>query len=145
MVLMAFAAAAAALSLGFLVASVGMCTSLAIALISFPKNRVLAFFGAISYSLYLVHVPVGGRIVNLGSRLPATLPWQLTVLTVAVAASVAAAYALYIVAERPAQRWSASVRYSSLRDVKTPRHGQLSEFERTNAPEPIAAPSLSLN
>lgn len=29
----------------------------------------LAFLGTISYSLYLIHVPIGGRIVNLGSRL----------------------------------------------------------------------------
>lgn len=33
-----------------------------------PIARVLKGLGAISYSLYLVHVPIGGRLVNLGER-----------------------------------------------------------------------------
>jgi peptidoglycan/LPS O-acetylase OafA/YrhL len=31
-------------------------------------GRYLAGVAAISYSLYLIHVPVGGRVINLGSR-----------------------------------------------------------------------------
>jgi peptidoglycan/LPS O-acetylase OafA/YrhL len=30
--------------------------------------RVIAALGALSYSLHLVHVPIGGRVVNLGRR-----------------------------------------------------------------------------
>ena len=31
-------------------------------------GKALVGLGAISYSLYLTHVPVGGRVVNLGRR-----------------------------------------------------------------------------
>jgi peptidoglycan/LPS O-acetylase OafA/YrhL len=34
----------------------------------FRKIRVLELLGSISYSLYLTHVLIGGKIVNLGSR-----------------------------------------------------------------------------
>ena len=33
-----------------------------------PVARLLSGFGTISYSLYLVHVPIGGRVINLGRR-----------------------------------------------------------------------------
>lgn len=32
------------------------------------SGAVLRWLGAISYSLYLIHVPIGGRVVNLGQR-----------------------------------------------------------------------------
>jgi len=31
-------------------------------------GRAALFLGAISYSLYLIHIPVGGRVINLGQR-----------------------------------------------------------------------------
>lgn len=35
---------------------------------SAPRSRVWVYLGTISYSLYLTHVPLGGRIVNLVGR-----------------------------------------------------------------------------
>lgn len=67
--------------------------------------------GALSYSLYLVHVPIGGRVVNFGTRLADTRTTELVVLCVALAASLAAAVALHRLVEEPARRWSASIRY----------------------------------
>lgn len=34
-----------------------------------PHFAALGFLGSISYSLYLLHVPIGGRIINLGRRI----------------------------------------------------------------------------
>ena len=46
---------------------------------------VLSFLGSISYSLYLVHFPIGGRIINLAARLPPTLVVQLAGVLLAAA------------------------------------------------------------
>lgn len=67
-------------------------------------NRGLLWLGGISYSLYLLHVPIGGRIINLAERLPRTFPTALTALAAAVGASIAAAYLLWRFVEAPAHR-----------------------------------------
>ncbi|MGE0705066.1 MAG: acyltransferase family protein [Vicinamibacterales bacterium] len=69
------------------------------------------WLGSISYSLYLVHVPVGGRIVNIGTRFDASLPIVLLVLTAAMVGSLCASAVLHRYVEQPAQRWAASIRY----------------------------------
>lgn len=75
-----------------------------VALIFFPIRKpvpVLSFFGSISYSLYLVHTPVGERIINLTTRLPAYDWLQLVGLAASLAGSVGAAYALWRLVEKP--------------------------------------------
>jgi peptidoglycan/LPS O-acetylase OafA/YrhL len=57
----------------------------------------LASLGVWSYSLYLTHVPIGGRVVNLLRE--TSLPvWSIVVAGVGV--SLAAAYAFYLLIER---------------------------------------------
>jgi len=47
-------------------AVVGLATAAIIAFFNFDKlMRPFTFLGTISYSLYLTHAPVGGRVVNL--------------------------------------------------------------------------------
>lgn len=67
-------------------------------------SKYLSWLGAISYSLYLVHVPVGGRVVNLGKRFVTTTAGEVAVSLAAVGVSLLAAYVLYLLVERPAQR-----------------------------------------
>ena len=62
------------------IAFVGVATSLLIIALPAHKfggslGRILLGLGAISYSLYLTHVPIGGRVVNLGRRF-VDQPWQ---------------------------------------------------------------------
>ena len=71
----------------------------------------LAWLGAVSYSLYLVHVPVGARVLNLGGRFADGLPGKLAALAAAAAASLLAAWAMHALVERPSRRWSSAVRY----------------------------------
>ncbi len=75
------------------------------------RAGVLGWFGMISYSLYLVHVPIGGRVVNLGARFAHGQTAQVSVLAAAMLTSVCAAYVLYRLVERPSQAWSARVAY----------------------------------
>ena len=65
----------------------------------------------ISYSLYLVHVPIGGKVVNLGGRFANGFYSELTVLILAVFASIFAAYLLYWAVELPSQRLSSKISY----------------------------------
>lgn len=103
--------AAAALSLGWLPALTGLVAVTLIAVVNVRRFAWPALLGSISYSLYLLHVPVGGRIVNLGTRYADSPVSQVAVLAVAALSSLAAAYALYRLVERPSQRWSSAFRY----------------------------------
>ena len=60
--------------------------------------------GSLSYSLYLLHGPVGERVVNLGSRYAHAPVAQVAVMFAAVAVSAGAAYALYRLVELPRPR-----------------------------------------
>jgi peptidoglycan/LPS O-acetylase OafA/YrhL len=101
---------------GPLVAVVVVATALVIQFVRIPCSR-LTDLGLISYSLYLLHVPVGGKIVNLGARVAHSFPAQLLVLAAAVAGSITASVAFYRWIELPSQRLSASVRYRARRQL----------------------------
>ena len=80
-------------------------------LILVPLRRPLPMLGAlgtISYSLYLVHLPIGQRIINLTMRVQ-DMTVQLLGLALAVAASLGVAWALWFFVERSssacAKRW----------------------------------------
>lgn len=80
-----------------------------------PVGRSLAWLGAISYSLYLVHVPVGGRIVNLSRRF-IDGPWQEFIVSLAALfCSLIFAALFHAIIERTALNWSRQIRY------RTPR------------------------
>lgn len=89
------------------IATIGLATGAAIVWggrVGIPRAFGLGLqgLGAISYSLYLTHVPVGGRVVNLGRRFVEG-PWQeLSLSIVALAISVAFAAMFWIAVERPA-------------------------------------------
>lgn len=87
------------------------------------RNRVFVFLGSISYSLYLIHSPIGKRSLNVLDRLvaPETQATRLMVAAAAVAISIGAAYVLYRLVERPAQRWSASFRYAKRGSEAAPK------------------------
>lgn len=60
--------------------------------------------GAISYSLYLVHVPIGGRVINLGQRLVSE-QWQyLTLSLLALSISIAFAIMFWLLIEKSSMR-----------------------------------------
>ena len=71
----------------------------------------LFFVGSISYSLYLVHLPIGARVLNLAvyhGGAPA-----LAGAALALGVSIAVAWILYKIVELPAQTWANKVRYES--------------------------------
>ena len=99
---MLLALASVSVVLGGGVAAVGGATSLLIAFVDIDAPPLL-FLGGISYSLYLIHVPVGGRLISGMARL-SWGPLQIAVATVAaLAACVLVAQIFYVWVERPAK------------------------------------------
>ncbi|MDB6171236.1 MAG: putative acyltransferase [Chthoniobacteraceae bacterium] len=96
---------------GGVIAGIAIATALILGLVDINFSAPWLFFGNVSYSLYLLHVPVGGRVINLSLRFVHTMPGKLVVLVVALGVSTGAAWLLYRYVERPAQRWSSGIRY----------------------------------
>lgn len=87
-------------------------TALVIAFVDLERPR-LATLGAISYSLYLVHEPVGGRVVNLATHFAGRTPWvNAAVVVASLAVSLATAWVMYRLVERPSQQLAARIRYA---------------------------------
>ncbi len=76
-------------------------------------GRWAYFLGGLSYSLYLIHVPIGGRVVNLGRRFGDGPLYDLALITVALIISIVFAVYFARFIERPAIQLS--------RKIKLPR------------------------
>ena len=88
-----------------------VCTSLLISFHKGPISRVLAFFGTISYSLYLTHAPIGCAIINLSNHFEPSFHGKLAVLALAWTATILASYLLYRFVEKPALKLASQIRY----------------------------------
>jgi peptidoglycan/LPS O-acetylase OafA/YrhL len=90
----------------------GGAAALAIVCFRLPRLAPIAWLAALSYSLYLAHVPIGVRVINLGAHMPAT-PWlELALVTLALVLSIGTAYALYAMVERPSRRFAERFGYA---------------------------------
>ena len=90
------------------------------ALYRWLNYRPLLFAGAISYSLYLVHVPVIQIFIGVQARVRgevSTVEGLLT-LAAAYACCLAAAWLLYRLVERPSLRFASRIGRSSIRPVE---------------------------
>ncbi len=104
-------------ALGFLVSyNVSIASAVvavgSVALLFLPIRKpvpIFSFLGTISYSLYLVHAPIGDKFINLTTRLPPMGWLQLLGLVGAVGASLAVAYALWWFVEGPSTALSKTI------------------------------------
>jgi peptidoglycan/LPS O-acetylase OafA/YrhL len=71
--------------------------------------RALQWFkmiGLMSYSLYLLHVPIQGRVINLGSRfIPVESPAFILLQIIGWAVAISASYLFYRWIEKPLNDW----------------------------------------
>jgi peptidoglycan/LPS O-acetylase OafA/YrhL len=86
-------------------------TSMIITFVRVKVPYFISFIGMISYSIYLIHGPIGGRVVNFGLRFAHTLPMKIIVFGSAFAVTIVAGYIMYLAIECPAKNWSASLKY----------------------------------
>jgi peptidoglycan/LPS O-acetylase OafA/YrhL len=132
---LAIVAAGCWATLGPLPAAVTVATALCIAFVR-TDVRVLGFLGAISYSLYLIHVPVGGRILSLGLAHLHGGSARVVWLGISLVATIALATLFHRLVEVPAQQWSSRIRY---RRAQTAPQSGLSEA----APVSVRVPAES--
>jgi len=95
---------------------ISVLTLIAAALISFASSygnvKSLIFLGNISYSLYLLHVPIGGKIINLSKRLDLSEPSKYGVILVALGFSIFVAWLFYKYIEKPSHQWAKKVTFN---------------------------------
>jgi len=65
------------------------------------SNKISLFFGSISYSLYLIHIPIGGRITSIGNHFFHSVQMSYVLLTAALATSIFCAWIFYRLVELP--------------------------------------------
>ena len=97
-------------------ALVGICTAGIICVPSWSRGmpnlagRILNMLGKVSFSLYLLHVPIGGKIVNLGKRWLTAPEEHLVLSLAALGASLLAAAIFWRLVELPCLKATAAIR-----------------------------------
>jgi len=86
--------------------AVALALSVGFLLLNMNWHKSLIWLGGISYSLYLIHVPVGGRIMNFAGRVGLSEIWVQLSPFIALAISILASWVFCLIIERPAIRWS---------------------------------------
>ena len=76
------------------------------------NNFIIGFFANISYSLYLIHIPIGGRIINLATRFDDNLITKILFLSLALFISIIASYLLYRYVEKPSKEIASKIIYT---------------------------------
>jgi peptidoglycan/LPS O-acetylase OafA/YrhL len=106
------------------VATIG--TAVVIATVRLPRIPWLAWLASISYSLYLLHVPIGMPLVALAERLSLNGPlFELLAVSLATLGSVAGAAILFRFVESPALRLASKIKYRSGRRADAHAEGPM--------------------
>lgn len=87
----------------------------AVAILYYSESKVLVlnYLGKMSYSIYLVHLPVGLTLMNImAHRFFGTYSGKIFVLLSGFVATLISSYLMYLLVEKPSKKLSASVKYS---------------------------------
>jgi peptidoglycan/LPS O-acetylase OafA/YrhL len=104
---------------GWVLMAISLATLLAILFVR-KVPRPLLYLGTISYSLYLIHVPVGGRIINISQVLIKNPLLRQGMVLVAVVICLVAASIYYRVVEKYFKQTAGSIRYARRAPAKEP-------------------------
>lgn len=76
------------------------------------ENKIITYLSKISFSLYLTHVTVGGKIINLGLRFFHTEVSRYLLFLIAFTVSILFAHFFYLIFEKPAINFSKRIKYA---------------------------------
>ncbi len=106
---------------GWLVPMVAVPTGLLIAFSTY-QSHAADRVGDVSYSLYLLHLPIGVSVIGCLSHWLPYSSYYIGVLDVAgVAASMAAAWIMYQIIEKPSQELSSGIRFARRAPERPPQ------------------------
>jgi peptidoglycan/LPS O-acetylase OafA/YrhL len=91
---------------------VGILTTLVIKYIEYG-NSITVFLGKISFSLYLVHSPIGVRIINMGQKFVHNVWHAWLLIFIALVMSLLVAWIFYKLIEHPSKLLSQKMKYKS--------------------------------
>lgn len=74
-------------------------------------NKYLLLLGEISFSLYLLHIPIGTKIMNFSNNFIMNDYWRSLILLVALLSSIITAYIYYRLVEKPFVNMSKKIKY----------------------------------
>jgi len=97
----------------------GLLAGFAIAFLGRVRLGPLMYFGTISYSLYLLHVPIGGRVINLGEQYAGTAFGKMLALAGALLLSICAAHLYYRYVEHPSRLLSMRISYGKKKKMQS--------------------------
>jgi peptidoglycan/LPS O-acetylase OafA/YrhL len=98
--------------IGWIVACVSLATGTLIAFATF-ENRTMDRVGDVSYSLYLLHLPIGVTLIGCLARwLPYSGSYMVVLDVIGLAASGLAAWIMYQFVEKPSQEMSSAIRFT---------------------------------
>ncbi|AFM02593.1 putative acyltransferase [Bernardetia litoralis DSM 6794] len=75
-----------------------------------------AFLGLISYSIYLIHVPIGGRIINITEVLTENVSLRVTAILIAILVCIIASYIYYLLIEKPSLNLAKKINYKEAKE-----------------------------
>jgi peptidoglycan/LPS O-acetylase OafA/YrhL len=97
---------------GYLAPLVGVPTGMLIAFSTF-HSQLMDRLGDVSYSLYLIHLPIGVSLIGMMSHWIPYSSWFLGVLdAIGLAACVWAAWIMYQFIEKPSQEMSSAIKFA---------------------------------
>ena len=105
--------------LGVALATAG--TAVLLATVRIPRIAPVAWLGAISYSLYLLHVPIGHRVISLIISRSGSGLIRIPTIIAALAASIAGSALLYRAVEKPSLQLAARIGYGATHSGAPPR------------------------
>ena len=95
-----------------------LIASVTIIFYSDRKIYILNYLGKMSYSIYLVHLPIGLTLMNImAHHFFDTTFGKMFVLLSGVVVTLISSYIIYLLVEKPSKKLSSSIKYKNKKSI----------------------------